>query len=137
MFLDTGKYTKSWPKRNKTNLKYAMYDIGQVLLTLEALHIYRTYIRIFKGIMFNQFYNKLNSTAISCPRSANGFKILWFTTYKYITRIIFHLGRLAFQVLLSFDFSDRSGTATEKWLPVTCTWSLCLNLTTTNISSCE
>lgn len=53
-----------------------MYDIGQVLLTLEALHIYRTYIRIFKGIMFNQFYNKLNSTAISCPRSANGFKIL-------------------------------------------------------------
>lgn len=90
MFLDTGKYTKSWPERIKTILKYAVYDIGQVLLTLEALHIYTTFTYNFKGIVLNQIDNKLDPTVIrSCPRSANGFKILCFSIYKYITQAPF------------------------------------------------
>lgn len=39
------------PERNRT--KYAVYDIGQILLTLEALHIYTTFTNSFRGLMFN------------------------------------------------------------------------------------
>lgn len=59
----------SWPERNKTILMYAVYDIGQVLLTLEALRIYTTFMYSFKGTVLNQMYNNLDPAITrSCPR---------------------------------------------------------------------
>jgi len=54
LFPDTGKYTKIWPERNETILKYAVYDTGHVLLTLEALYTNTTFMYKFQGIVLNQ-----------------------------------------------------------------------------------
>lgn len=48
---------------------YAVYDIGQVLLTLEALRIYTTFMYSFKSLVLNQMCNKLDPAITrSCLR---------------------------------------------------------------------